>query len=297
MVHPKYNACFSHVKNLFTVYGYNIQTTSTMLDYEKAPRNALGSIFPNIQCKDDYFHLCKCLWTNARKYSLCEDRTLKETILLIGFFKILVHVEKEARKEFFDDIKTFFLEKNKIFKDFIEYFERNWLESAMIDIKNGSKEDVIERTNNICEGFNHMYNKHIGMKKPQLAKYISKLLELETYYRQRTLKKIRQGESDNTTEKQNSEVLPFTLIYLYLEDHLKQIDEMKHNLRSTKLNSDFVNSLIQLNQECYKYFYCDEGLSESKEEDYTESKIFLLFISNGLKKKKLMMNQLLQLHL
>jgi len=220
-----YNACFSHIKNLFTVFGFTVSTTSAMLDYQKAPRNALAAIFPNIVCKDDYFHLCKCLWTNAGKLNLCGTQTLEDTILLIGFFKILIHVEKEKRKEYFADVKTYFLEKNQNFKGFIDYFEKNWLGSAIIDLKNAPKEDLVDRTNNICEGFNYIYNKHIAMKNPQLAKFIVKLQELEIYYRLKTMKKIGQGEAHCQPEGLSPEKLPFTAIYQFLEKSLKQIEE------------------------------------------------------------------------
>ena len=189
-----YSTCFSHIKNLFTLW-IHCSNNFCYAWHEKTPRNALAAIFPNIVCKDDDFHLCKCLWTNTSKLNLCGTQTLEDTILLIGFFKILIDVEKEKRKEYFADIKPYFLDKNQNFKGFIDYFEKNWLESAIINLKNAPKEDLMDRTNNICEGFNHIYNKHIAVKNPQLAKFIVKLQELEIYYyRLKTIKKNGQGE-------------------------------------------------------------------------------------------------------
>ena len=70
------------------------------------------------------FILTKCLWMRAKKEHLCQENLLEETYLLIAFLQLLIHIDKETRKDFFEDIKTCFVNKNKLFKDFLSYFEK-----------------------------------------------------------------------------------------------------------------------------------------------------------------------------
>jgi len=59
-----------------------------------------------------------------------------------------------------------------------------------MDFKGLDKEELLDRTNNICEGFNSIFNKHIGIKKAPLAVLVSKLKEIEFVHRQKILKKL-----------------------------------------------------------------------------------------------------------
>ena len=90
-------------------------------------------------------------------------------MLLIAFLKLFVHIDKDQRKELFSSIKSYFLEKEKAFKSFLEYFEANWLENIFIEFKGLEKESLADRTNNVSEGFNSILNKHIRIYRPSLA--------------------------------------------------------------------------------------------------------------------------------
>ena len=179
----------------------------------------------------------------SQKLKLFEESILKDTTLLIAFLKTLIHISKEERKPFFDDIQEFFTEKNKVFKDFLAYFESNWLHSAFIDFKSLNESEINDRTNNTCEGFNRVFNKHIGLKNSPLAMYISKLRELELFCRTRILKKISQGDSNIISEEVKIEKLPFTEIFVFLEKSLKEIEETKYFLRSKDIKNMFVDNL------------------------------------------------------
>ena len=265
-----YTQAFSHIKCLFMAYGFKIDSKYAMLDYEKAARNAIKSNFPMIELKEDYFHFCKCLWVNAKKHSLCEETLLQDTCVLIAFFKMLIHMEKNVRMDFFKETKDCFLLKNTKFKDFIEYFKTNWLETAFIDFKSLNKEELEERTNNICEGFNHMYNKHIGLRKARLAMFICKLLDLELYYRKRMLKKIGQGEAISHFEEDKEKKLPFSDIFHYLHQHEKDIGGSRYSLRSGGLESAFIMTVADLNRNCHNYFFSEDLPEDSEEMEKNE---------------------------
>lgn len=259
-----YNAAFCHVRNLMHIYGYEPDSPCAMLDYEIAARNSLKFAFSSITLKDDYFHFCKCLWTRAKKTRLCIDSLIEDTSLLIAFMKILIHISKDNRKEYFEDIKMCFTKKKKDFKEFIEYFENNWLETAFIDFKSANADEIADRTNNVCEGFNHMYNTHIGIKKASLAMFISKLKELELYHRQKVLKNIGKGIENLRVEEAFSEKLPFSQLYSILERRKEDLANAQYCLRSGKLEGEFINSLKKLSQDCYNYLFSSDGLVDEE---------------------------------
>jgi len=78
------------------------------MDYEQAARNSMKSVFTGMTLKDDYFHLCNCLWKNAKKHHICSESVLPDTLFLVGFLKMLIHMELETRKEIFKEIKFYF---------------------------------------------------------------------------------------------------------------------------------------------------------------------------------------------
>ena len=231
-----YNMAFSHVKNLFSAHKYEIQTEYAILDFEKGSRCGLRSVFPQLVIRDCYFHYCQCLWRRAQKNKLFEESIFKDTVLLIAFLKLFVHIDKDQRKELFSSIKSYFLEKEKAFKSFLEYFEANWLENIFIEFKGLEKESLADRTNNVSEGFNSILNKHIGIYRPSLALFVSKLKDLEIHYRKKTLLSIGQGASDTIINTSLEEKLPFTQIYNLLQGNENEIVETVYNLCSNKKN-------------------------------------------------------------
>lgn len=161
-----YNVAFNHIKNQCSTYLYKIVTKTMILDFEKGSRAAMKEVFPGIEMKGCYFHFAQCLWKNAKKKGLCDELTKLDTVLLIGFLKILVHIEEHQRKELYAELKQYFIEKQKLFKNFLQYFEDNWLENDFLNFKALKVDDLRDRTNNVSEAFNSVLNKHVGMYKP-----------------------------------------------------------------------------------------------------------------------------------
>jgi len=212
-----YATIFSTIKSLFHAHKYEIKTKCAMLDFELGSRNAMKFVFPEIEIKDCYFHFCKSLWKKAAKSQLCEETILKDTILLIAFLKISAHIQSEERKEYFAEIKTYFLSKSNLFSKFLKYFEDQWLDNIAIDL-GSSTEDLSDRTNNVSESFNSLLNKHIAIYRPSLAVCISKLKELEFHYRQKVLKQINKGINEIQVEEPKVEKLPFSQIFMFIKD-------------------------------------------------------------------------------
>lgn len=56
--------------------------------------------------------------------------------------------------------------------------------------------------------------------------------------------------------------IPFSQIYYQLEGREKEISQQVYNLRSNKKNSEFIDSLYKLSEDCYNYFDNSFGLEE-----------------------------------
>ena len=164
---------------------------------------------------------------------------------------------------FFNDIKTCFTKLNKGFKAFLSYFETNWLPHAFINFKSEDQEELNDRTNNICEGFNSLFNKHIGMKRSSLSMFISKLKELEFKYRQQILNKIGHGVEHISEVIPDETKLPLRDINNYILQYQKEIESTKYNLRSMSLKTDFLTQLLKLSHECFNFFFSEDDLVEN----------------------------------
>ena len=95
----------------------------------------------------------------------------------------------------------------------------------------------------------------MGIYRPKLSIFVSKLKDLEFHYRKKTLSSISQGASEVTIEKPLEDKLPFTQIYKILEGREKEIMEAAYNLRSKKEKCEFIDSISKLSKECYSYFF------------------------------------------
>lgn len=154
-----------------------------------------------------------------------------------------------------------------MFKGFMDYYEKNWKDNIFIDFKSLNNEELNDRTNNVCESFNSVLNKHVGISKPKLAVCVIKLKELELHYRQKTLKKINQGDTNVIVEEAKLDKLPFTHIYTALKDKEKEIQQSRYQLRSQNNEDKFIKNLYILSRECYLYLFPLQTDTEEKKEE------------------------------
>jgi len=81
---------------------------------------------------------------------------------IIVFFKIFPHLNEEDRVNLLKEIKEVFKNKDKGYKDFIKYYEKNWL-NYTIDFDEIESKGRLVRTNNICERYNERLIRKIGI--------------------------------------------------------------------------------------------------------------------------------------
>ena len=84
-----------------------------MLDFEKASRRALKTIFPDSRILGYYFHYVKALWSKAKKEGLTKKNIIFDTYILIFAFKMFQFIQQNKKGEFIEEIKKLYSEKKQ----------------------------------------------------------------------------------------------------------------------------------------------------------------------------------------
>jgi hypothetical protein len=96
------------------------------------------------------FSHIKALWDNAKKLGLTKKTNIKQTKLLIGVLKILPYFNKQTKVDNFLDLEEYLTEEGnlKLYKAFMNYFRKVWLNNQFIALEKLTKNDLLIRTNN-----------------------------------------------------------------------------------------------------------------------------------------------------
>ena len=76
-----------------------------------------------------FFHFAQCLWRKAGKLGLRRKDYLKSTKDMILNLKTLPFIDINDIEERFSLIYQHFHKEEKIFKDFLDYVDKNWIKS------------------------------------------------------------------------------------------------------------------------------------------------------------------------
>ena len=159
-----YRYAFSNLILLCKTLEINLAPQYIMCDFESALRKGIQDSFPKSQITGCYFHYCKALWSFMARNSLTTKERLLDSIRLMVFLKIMAHVEISQRKDWFEEISELFKKKDKKYKDMLNYYKNNWLNSYYVEslsIGEDEGSSLIIRTNNVCETYNHYFKKKL----------------------------------------------------------------------------------------------------------------------------------------
>jgi hypothetical protein len=145
-----------------------INPSSVMCDFEKGMRKGVKKVWRLCELKDCYFHYAQASRRKAKslmKGYLCSN---KKVIKITRMFIRLPLLPQNKIIQGFEKIKKFQAKEEiqEIFKEFNEYFEKNWLNA----IKSCGNEEY--RTNNICENFNSKLKRKI-QRNPSCLRFLS----------------------------------------------------------------------------------------------------------------------------
>ena len=90
-----------------------------MCDFETNLRKGILNNFNNCTLKGCYFHYIKNIWKKAKKLGLCRKNFLNKTKIIIFAFKIITLIKLDKQKKFFDEIKFFSIQGEKLEKELL----------------------------------------------------------------------------------------------------------------------------------------------------------------------------------
>ena len=123
------------------------------------------------------------IWTN--------NENLIETSKIIVFaFKIFPFIRNGEKETYINELFEFSKKSNSKYEKFINYYKRSWLNSSFLEFDQICDWEIYNRTNNICESFNHKINSTNGYPHPKLAILIEKLKEITVNYYQSYINKF-----------------------------------------------------------------------------------------------------------
>ena len=147
----------------------NINKKTCMTDFEIGLRKILRNKYSGIKLRGCFFHYVKALWSKAKKLGLCSKKFLANTKLIIFSLKVLTLQNRNNQKNMMKEITSFVddIGDNNIFKTFITYYEKNWLNNQFIRFEICYDKNIKIRTDNTCEGFHRKLNQRIEYEKPK----------------------------------------------------------------------------------------------------------------------------------
>ena len=96
------------------------------LDHAKYISKAIKKIYPETIQVKCFFHFMQAINKNLKKYGLINKKNIKDNTELIFNIKLLCFVDPSLLEKFYKDIENEY-KKNKDYKKFFEYFNRQWL--------------------------------------------------------------------------------------------------------------------------------------------------------------------------
>lgn len=161
-------------------------------DFERGLCNSLRATVPSLQSVYGYsFHFNKCIYGAVRKDSLCLKmylskksvfRLLVRDIMSLAFVPTkLVLITYDGLISLYSNSFPRFLEIAAVLK-FLNYFQRQWLNEAVIGDWNLFERDKY-RTNNNLEGFHYYLQLELGVH-VKWWKFVAKLKNLYAHKQQ-----------------------------------------------------------------------------------------------------------------
>ena len=249
-----YIALFNALKVVCEGYGLKLNPIHIMCDFEAALRNALSKVWNNAKLNGCFFHFCQCLWRWAGAHGLRSSESIPLAKKVITVMKILPHMEKEERKIIFKELQDSLKNKGKVYKDFLFYYQRYWLESYSIDDSDLEGNNRIVRTNNVCEQYHRRLVQKVGIKHPRLAILVSHLIDEECLFKKKVIGSLSQESYEIFTDHcsvSKEEALPFSEYIALIKEQKKQ----KYNFRYLFNETILMKKLEEICLKCEEFLF------------------------------------------
>ena len=202
-----------------------------------------------------------------KSYGLTSKNMIDKSKIIIFGCKIFPFILNKEKKNYINDLFEFAKKSNSNYEKFIKYFKRSWLNSNFLNLDEICDGEIYNRTNYICESFNHKINTAVGYPHPKLGVLIEKLKEITINYYQSYINKLF-----NNNLKQINSINLFNDIKNFLEKFLKKYNNnISINLiiqEEGELKIDFESITLNVLKELYNFniqFFNDDEHKNSEE--------------------------------
>lgn len=188
---------------------FSMLPSTFITDFELGLSNAVSKLFPNSQIFYCHFHFCQNLWRRLHQYNLTRryffDVEFKKVFKMVISLAFLPY---ERMNEGYDFIleKIQMIDNNKPLLDFINEFSNSYFFN--FDYRNGTDKskfspfnwnvfyrtiNKLPRTTNCLESWHNTLRIMCGISHPNIAHFVSKLIEKEEIDRKIFLELIKFG--------------------------------------------------------------------------------------------------------
>ena len=128
---------------------------SYTLDFETALQNAFSQLMANKRCMGCYIHYCRNLREKAREYKLLYKEKKEYTKLMLKELYMLPFIYNDNNNKI-QEIKNKYYSKDENYKNYFEYFEKQWANYFIKGILNYVYLKKDERSNSYIENYNRI---------------------------------------------------------------------------------------------------------------------------------------------
>lgn len=148
-------------------------------------------------------------------------------------------------------------EEKELYTKFIKYYKKVWINSNYIRFDLSTEKDLLDRTNNICEGFNNTLSKYMEIYKPRIAYFIDKIKSI-------TVKNFKDVVNSmvNDTGDNNLYNSLYNQIYNFLYNfHRKYKNNLFFN-NILQLENDFKDEFNLISKKSFLMYYSSDDAEE-----------------------------------
>ena len=147
----------------------NFKGKSIMLDFEHSLRNAIRNNLSEIKLVSCYFHYAKAIYKKCKDYHLFKKDKKNHALIVAFIFKIYPYIPTKYREQYLYKVKNYIENLDKGFTKLYDYFIKNWKNNKFFKFSEINDEQIVKRTNNVCESFHRHLNNTISHFHPKIG--------------------------------------------------------------------------------------------------------------------------------
>ena len=274
-----YQKILKDIKIFSDNYNINIDEKNIrfICDFEKSLIKSINTEFSKSKLNGCFFHYVKALWKKAKILGLTKFNLLKNTKIIIFGMKIYPFILQKNKEIFIKEIYDYANSIDNSYKNFTNYFKKNWEFSNFLNFDVITNGEIANRTNNYVESFHNKLNRIVEIPHPRIYILIEKLKLISIQYYYSYINNIFNDENNN-----NSSTNIYNDIYNFLETFLKKynyninINLLLQDSGPTKNNyeaitKNILNQLFNKDNKIYEINSVDSensnGINDSSEDN------------------------------